>query len=214
MRRRHLGLGLFLLSACTTEAELLKVLEPNVTPPPGDVRLGVFGFKATALELKCALPNPVDGGAALSDAPFSFNATLTADSASTQAWLTLSLAPREATWDGKVFTSQASSSRVFTGCEACRTSLQELFEVALVSQSQDAVLGGACPLEPLDGGVPRPNRDAGIAGPAMTPEGFDAVRACGRLTEVMHSEALPDAGECPAMCDGCLVRFRLDGVRQ
>ncbi|MFZ5443841.1 MAG: hypothetical protein ACOZQL_27805 [Myxococcota bacterium] len=178
-----------------------------VAVPPGDVQMGTWAMTATNGVLVCELPEFGDGG------DFSFTATLTADSASTAAWLTLSGYSRAASFDGQVFSSVGEASRVFADCSDCTTKVVETLTVAVLSRSQSEALGGGCPDDALDGGVPAPN-DAGITGPRQTEQGFDAVRLCGVLATELIAVPRTDGGTCAAKCSACTTQFQLRGDRR
>ena len=90
----------------------------------------------------------------------------------------------------------------------------ETITVAVLSRSQnDALGGGPCPGNALDGGVV-PNPDAGIFGPGQTTQGYDAVRLCGELTTLVVADGLVDGGACEARCGGCTVHYQLRGDRR
>jgi hypothetical protein len=188
-------LGLFLLTACP------------VASPPGDQPMGLYSLGATLSDRDdCALPE-------ISGADFGFEATLTRDSSSEQAWMTLAGYSREATFDGQYFTSVHSAPRVFAECSDCETQLVETISVSMLSRSQSDAVGGQCPSDALDGGTPGIDPDAGIAGPRQTAQGFDAVRLCGVLRSEVVATGL-DGGACSAKCNGCGVRYQLRGDRR
>src|SRR5262245_54134010 len=117
---------------------------------PGDEVMGTFGFEALPLELTCELAEvPREG--------FSFQGTFSRNKGQSEAWSHLGGTSREATFDGQVLTSERSAVRQFSECQCeSPTTLHEVLAVALVSQSQDRELGGACPENALDGGMPAP----------------------------------------------------------
>lgn len=181
-----------------------------VTPLPGDQPMGAWAMTASDRVVACELSAfVVDGGQPV----LSFGATLTRDSASTAAWLTLEGYSRDATFDGQIFSSVGEASRVFAECRDCTTKLVETFTVAVLSRSQSDALGGACPQNPLDGGVPAPD-DAGITGPRQTDQGFDAVRLCGVLATEVVALGTSDGGACEAKCGACTARYQLRGDRR
>ena len=157
---------------------------------------------------ECPLLEEVTG------ADFDFEATLTRESTSSRAWVTLNGYSREGTFDGQVVTNEASASRVFVDCGKCSTRVVETITVALLSRSQFEAAGNQCPPDALDGGVAAPNPDAGISGPGPTGQGFDTVRLCGELSTLVVSDGLGDGGACEAKCSGCAVRYQLRGDRR
>jgi hypothetical protein len=173
------------------------------TALPGDEVMGHFVFSAEPLTSTCA------EHAEFSTAPFEFEGTFTRSADQQQVWFTLGSVPREATFDGQVMRSRFSAARRFAAC-ACvtGTQLDETLEVALVSASQNQALGGRCPEQALDGGIPVPNPDAGILPPGSTELGFDAIRACGFLTDTL----VPPEQGCA--CGACTAVYRVNGVRR
>ena len=199
---------------------------PALPPPPGDEKLGEYTIAAEpvrALEDGGVGALRPDGGlwcplVDIAPAPFRFSATVTRESSTGQAWLTLGGGyPRDAGWDGQVVDSSAAVRRLFPSCGGCRPTIAtERIRFALMSRSQSEAVGRACPANPLDGGVPAPpGPDGGITGPVPTAEGFDALYACGELE---FSVALQDAGppepDCAPGCDDCVVNYTLVGERR
>lgn len=196
-------------------------------PLPGDTAMGqyamsatggVIGFISDAGEPDAGL----DGGAAevpscqleeVTAADFDFTAVLTRDSASNSAWVTLNGYTRDGTFDGQVLTSTAEASRVFVACAKCSTRVVETLTVAVLSRSQNSAFGGQCPADALDGGVVA-DADAGILGPGLTSQGYDAVRLCGELTTLVVADGQVDGGACDPKCGGCTVHYQLHGDRR
>lgn len=172
-------------------------------PPPGDEILGAYNFTATPLGFDCALVDVPDGG-------FTFTATLSRFRDAGTAFFTLGGVSRDAGWDGQIFTSPGSAPRAFSECSSCTTTLDELLAVALLSRSQNAAAQELCPANPLDGGIPTGEL---IVKPDSSPSGFDAVRACGELSEAVRTDGVTDAGGCPAACNQCRLRYSITGVR-
>jgi hypothetical protein len=173
---------------------------------PGNEVMGTFDFTATALSDDCAgLSDIPDGG-------FTFSGTFSRQTDNSQAWFTLGGISREASFDGQVVRSERTAPRRFPEC-LCgdKVNMVETLVVALSSKSQDALLGGGCPDAALDGGLPAPNGDLGVFAPGTTPQGFDAVRACGELTDVIA----PDPAAAPAcQCASCTLRYTVRGDRK
>lgn len=173
---------------------------------PGNEVMGTFEFTATAVSDDCVgLSDIPDGG-------FTFSGTFSRQTDNSQAWFTLGGISREASFDGQVLRSVRTAGRRFPEC-VCgdKVSLVETMVVALSSKSQDALLAGGCPDAPLDGGMPEPNGDLGVFAPGTTPQGFDAIRACGELTD----EVVPDPAAVPACeCLGCTLRYTVRGDRK
>lgn len=195
-------------------------------PPPGSEALGAWSISAEPVR------GLADGGAgelrpdgtpwcSLADvvpAPFRFDAIVTRDPETGHAWLTLGAGyPRDAGWDGQVLDSTASVRRLFPSCAACPPTIAtERVRVALLSRSQSEAVSRRCPANALEGGLPTPpGPDGGIRGPGQTPDGFDALYACGELVfSVALSEPPKPEADCPPGCDGCVVRYTLQGERR
>lgn len=192
--RAALALAL-LLSGCPTVA------------PPGEP-MGQYALTATPVEREACELEEISG------AEFSFQAVLSGDRDGGRGWVTLNGYTREGTWDGQVLTSEASASRVFVACGGCATRLVETLSVALLSRSQSDAVQSQCPPNPLDGGVPAPNPDAGLFPPAQSMSGFDSVLVCGELVTYVVAEVEEDGGACDPRCSGCRVRYQLRGDRR
>ncbi len=176
-------------------------------PPPGDEQMGLYFVTASGAERACELDE-------VSADDFEFDAALSRFVATNQAFVTLDGYSRAASFDGQVVTSVATAARVFGACGGCNTRVIERLEVAVLSRSQAAALGGECPAEPLDGGVPAPSPDAGVSLPGPTSEGYDAVRVCGELESRVVADGTADGGACAPQCGSCTVKFRLNGARR
>lgn len=142
----------------------------------------------------------------LADAGFTFSATLRWEPTDGGAWMVVGPATRDATWDGATFSSTASGTQQFADCQCAQVQVEETVTLALLSRSQATAAGIGCPPNALDGGVPAPDADAGISAPGPTARGFDAVRACGELVDVLRPAAT-------CACAACTVRYRLQGER-
>jgi hypothetical protein len=195
--------------ACAASVAALLAGCPAPAKYPGSEVLGTFGFTATELGDDCSFYG--DAGDNVPDGGFTFVATF---SRNPGVWITLSGATSSeaATFDGQYLASTYGAPRTLVECQGCTGQLmQETIDVAILSGSQSDFLGGQCPADPLDGGVPAPGTvlpDGGIVqGPASQASGFDAVLACGTLTD----QWLPDAGcGCPA----CAWQYTLAGLRR
>lgn len=182
------------------------VCPAEVPPPPGEAGMGSYAVHAAPLTQACGLED-------VTTAPFDFDVILSTTPDAGLYFLTLSGGySREASWDGQVLTARASSRRYFRQCAACVTQLEETIEVSLLSESQAAAVGYACPADALDGGVPSPD-DAGIRPPGPREQGFDAILACGELRTRVLVEAGGDEG-CPDICRTCETSYVLTGERR
>jgi hypothetical protein len=174
--------------------------------PAGDEVLGSFEFASSPLTSQCSMEefNP--------DAGLSFEATFSRDSSGSPVWLNLGGVAREAGFDGQRFTSTFQVERNFQSCktvnqEACAVVLEETLDVMFLSRSQNDVLKGICPENPFDGGVPAADPDAGILAPAPGRAGYDVVRSCGTLKDVV----IPIEG---CVCGPCQLEYRVVGVKK
>ena len=179
---------------------LLMVMACDSTTLPGE-SMGSWSFQVTPVEYACGLSD-------VSDAGFGFTASLSHDRASTQAWMLVGGYVRDAGFDGQYFDTTQDAARIFTQCSVCTTRMVETMRFAVLSQSQWSALGSCV----YDGGIPLPD-DAGIRAPGPTGQGYDAQHLCGEMTEQVVSDGLADGGACPAECDGCFVRYQLQGTR-
>ena len=173
---------------------------PGSSKYPGDEVMGTFSFTAEIVSNDCNFAEVPDSG-------FGFQGTFSRDRDAGTAYFTVNGISRSAIFDGQYVTSEATAPRQFGACNCTSTILDETLKVALLSTSQVASLPdpGQCPANPLDGGVPIP--DGGILPPASTGRDFDALRACGELTDVV----VPDAG---CSCSTCRFVSRVQGIRQ
>jgi hypothetical protein len=206
------ALGVFALWAlgCTTQ-----------THYPGSEVMGTFVFQAFAVSNTCVLPNgggyvnptdyPTDAGA---DGGFSFQGTFSRNPGTTQVWFTLGGNNWPATFDGQDATAVLNAQRRLAECSCGSLTLVETIDAALLSSSQSLALGGACPPNPLDGGIPPSadaGTDAGIVLPGTTPSGFDAVLACGTLSDAVDVSTCSDAGPD---CFPCSWNYFITGLSQ
>ncbi len=181
---------------------------PALPELPGSELLGTYSLGAEPFGRSCLITD-------VSDAPFRFEASISRDPGTGHAWLAVSGYPRDAGWDGQVLESHATVPRAFPSCRACATVATETVRLALLSRSQSEAVGNGCPAEPFDGGVPAADgQDGGVLLPRQTPEGFDALYACGELT---FTVTLTDAGAVDPgceVCDNCRLSYRLVGERR
>lgn len=185
---------------------LLALALVSCAPAPGfsgDEVLGTFAFTAVREPLaedSCAFDEAQDS--------FSFEGTFSRELESGQAYFTVNGSARVGTFDGQIAEATARAERRFEACACATTVVEETLRVALLSSSQDAVLLGQCPAAALDGGVPvEEGVDGGVGPPRMTATGFDAVRACGELLDIL----VPGA-DCA--CDPCRMLYRVEGLRR
>jgi hypothetical protein len=139
------------------------------------------------------------------DSGFTFSAIFSGDDDGTVRWLTLQDFVRDATWDGTVLTSPFSAPRAFDLCGDAGVD-EQLFLLP-VSLTQSQRLGfDVCPDDPLQPGAIPLDPDAGINPPGWISGHFEAVRACGRLSDTIHPVGDRD---CPV----CTMTFNVQGPR-
>jgi hypothetical protein len=203
--------------------------------------MGDFVFTGTLVATDCpfndssdvipdagCLPGALGAAADAGCAPsLSFEGTFSYDANTGQTWLTLGGKQQpcacaspplswDAIFDGHDVSASSAAPRSFAECGQSPVTVQETLTVALLSQSQAAAVGGQCPPNPLDGGVPAPT-DGGASGdggtgvrlPGPTAGGFDARLACGVLVDEVVPG--PDAG---ASCPACRWRYVVSGALQ
>lgn len=203
------GSFLGLLAACPTGVEI-----------PGAEKMGVFDFHAFLKQNGEELVPPTFNECLLDEVPlaFDFEAIMSRDPGTPRAWITLGRVSNEALFDGQVIASYAKAPRTLDECTCPGSAvyIDERITVALLSKSQRDALGrNDCPRNPLDGGVPKP--DGGVILPDSTPNGFDALLACGELVNTLTSDPactcnLPDGGQF--RLERCSTGYKLHGARR
>jgi hypothetical protein len=197
---------------------LLAACPPDVVIPGKE--MGVYEMRAFWEREGDQFLPPTFNECNLDEVPseFSFRATLSRQPGTTQAWITLGPHTNEATFDGQSIESHAAAARMLDECTCAGSEvrIEERIAMALISKSQRDALGSSeCPPNPLDGGVP--GADGGVILPDDTPDGFDALLACGELQNTLTSTppclcTLPDAGQF--LLGRCRTGYRLDGRRR
>lgn len=187
---------------------------PGNPPPPGDEQMGTFEFRAERVGGSC------DFAEIKPDAGFAFTALFSRFRDAGLYFVTIGGIPHEAAFDGQRVTATYTAQRVFRQCGGCSgfdagapavVTMTETLAVTLVSRSQSDAVGGCTENPPVD-------PDAGVVLPGSTPEGtFDAVRACGILTEGVR--LMPPAtsfapGSCESQCNACTFEFSIAGDRR
>ena len=168
---------------------------------PGDQLVGTYHFAATPVSGSCPYSDVPSGG-------FSFDATLSRDSASGNTWVTINSVTRDAGFNGQTSVSTLTAPRRFVECDGGDTQVTETLSFAVLSQSQFAAAGKQCPARPLDGGVPAPD-DAGVLLPGLRGGAWDAVRGCGELVDALVPDN-PDTNKCIS----CTLTYAVDGTRK
>jgi hypothetical protein len=227
---------------CVVLSDLgLSALCPSSGTFPGSALMGDFVFTGTLVASDCPFSDSSDvipdagclpgGPSATADAgcapSLSFEGTFSYDPNTGQTWLTLggkqqpcACASPPLSWnavfDGQNVSAASTAPRSFVECGESPVAVQETLTVALLSQSQAAAVGGQCPANPLDGGVPVP-ADGGVSAdggtairlPGPIAGGFDARLACGVLVD----QVIPgsDAG---ATCPACRWMYVVGGTLQ
>jgi len=196
-----------LTTAIVVLVSLFGVACPTVQGIPGEF-LANFSF----------VVSPADGGFEpctnagyinlLPDSSYNLTVTFSGELDGSVEFMTFKGSSRDASFDGQYVTSANNVPRVFTrivltplpdgGSEASEVSgvlgLTEQFTVALLSSSQTADAGGVCDPANIPSGSP----------PGMTSTGFDAVLACGQLTDTIEGD-----GGWPS----CAMMFDVAGSR-
>jgi hypothetical protein len=161
-------------------------------------------FRIDAVAPEGALWECADAGyVELPPVRYTFTTHFSGSSPGAVDWMTVGDNTRQASFDGQYIESLHDSTRQFTNCGGATAAIVEPFKVALLSLSQNTALGGECPENPLDPASFPP--DASRPGPLPT-GGFDALKACGELTD----NVIPEPG---APCPPCSITFHLTGVR-
>ena len=231
------------LLACGLAVVLSQLLGCDPPHPfPGDQMMGTYDFLArrplladAGLDLApvggmqiCPFEPETGFEAALREIEFVGTFTSCSGNAGTascsaanagQVFFTATKADRLAGFDGQyAWLEPLTEPREFSACVVdggtCVTTVTETMRVALYSLSQTYASGlpFRCPPNPLDGGVPAP--DGGVVAPAWTPEGFDAVFACGELVDVVRADPT-----CKCVHDGgiptgeCVLYYGISGER-
>ncbi len=176
---------------------------------PGDEVMGTFSLHAEGTSKSCSLPDIQQ--------TLDFPASLSRNRDGGQVFFFHSTRVWDAGFDGQFITSSAAALFKVADadggdyCAPCRETETLNFRFAVLSRSQSKAVGEMCPPNPLDGGVPGADDDAGIKLPASTDAGFDAVRVCGELQVTIDGTG---TGFCNSACNGCVLNYRLIGQRQ
>lgn len=190
---------------------------PGTSPPPGDEQMGRYTFRA---ERDAGDPAD-DAGCPFVEIPaggFDFEASFSRFKDAGLYYVTIGGVAHEASWDGQRLTASYSAQRNFSQCSCggadagSRTvvTMTETVDVVIVSQSQSEAAGGCVDTPPVD-------PDAGVVRPDTTPGGgFDAVRACGTLSE--HVTVMPpvtrQTADCLDKCNSCSLGYFITGDRR
>lgn len=175
--------------------------------PKTEQPLGTYGFHATGIFASCSLPTP--------PAEYDFEGTFSRQRDGGAVFFIADGVTYDAGFDGQLASFDSLDTRGIGlrdggSCSPCKVRSTQLGNIVLLSPSQNAAVGDACPTAALDGGVPRPNPDAGIALPqSLSDGGFDAVRACGEVEVNVTSE-----GFCDQACYSCKLTYRWAGARK
>ncbi|MBX5480765.1 MAG: hypothetical protein IRZ16_02785 [Myxococcaceae bacterium] len=207
-------------TSCTGDSEI-----------PGE-SMGLFRFHASPLSFDGGVARACDRISELpKDQGFDFEGVFSQSRESSEkAYFTINGLSRDASLTGQVLTSTVEAGRRFEVDDCVpEFTAEETLEVALISESQarhyaalDGGPGTGCPpdIETLLGsGAFLVDPDAGIVAPSFTPEGFDAIHACGLLIDILRPngecpafETAPDGGTTPL--DACTATYFVDGVRR
>ncbi len=189
MSTRHSFIGAavaLVLGGCLTQPEF-----------PGDKVIGTFRFEPRLI------PTQEACGFAGVETIGPFVGTLSVDSATNRAWLTVDGSSREGTLDGQRFAVRSEGAREFTcGTDAegvaCKGLLRERVEGRLVGrlEASDSTTCDEAPGTGENAQDPDPNVQ-------------DAVLVCGFLTDQLVAAADASCG-----CEPCLFVYSLTGRRQ
>ena len=188
---------------------------PGASPPMGDEQMGRYSFRAERdpaedPDASCRFVEIPTGG-------FDFEANFSRFRDAGLYYVTIGGVAHRATWDGQRISASYFAQRNFSECSCAldagqRTTITmtETITAVIVSRSQSEAAGGCVDSPPFD-------PDAGITRPETTPGGgFDAVRACGTLTE--HISVDPPitnpSANCLDKCNGCILNYVISGDRK
>jgi hypothetical protein len=166
--------------------------------------MGTFRFEASWQASNCDFSEVGDKG-------FSFEGTFSRSLDEVRVFFTSQGINHPATFDGQSVEAFLSAPRQYAKCDR-PVEVQETLAAALLSRSQLQRLSD-CPAQVPPGGWPV-DEAAGIFPPRTTPEGFDAVRACGTLTDTVSTDEALCAGGVPSAEATCFIRYAVVGVRR
>jgi hypothetical protein len=154
---------------------------------PGDRVLGTYRFETTLVEDRCQFDkNRRDPGA--------FAGTVSLDSSTGEAFLTVGRTTHRGRFDGARLTVESRAVRELPAPCGCRAILKEHVEGYLVTEAQ-ASQASSCEGLPSDGGT-------------VSDAGTDFMLICGFLTDEV-------TGLTPACeCEPCVMAYSLSGRRQ
>lgn len=176
--------------------------------PPGDENLGNFRLHAVGSMKLCDLAFV---------GSFDQDLTLSRSSDGGGFFFVLDGQVFDGGFDGQVAQHSVTGLSAFNladggNCNQCKMTVTDSMALALLSKAQSSALADMCPDNPLDGGVPVIGADGGDIRPVMTDGGFDAVRVCGEIHDVVSGEG---AGFfCDTACAMCRVTYRVTGERK
>jgi hypothetical protein len=180
---------------------------------PGSEIIGTFEFTAFVPSSDARPPGTCDFSEMPSE-DFVFTGTFSRNPDG-KTFFTLGDKDRAATFDGQIISSSQSAPRLFDECNCPDdTEVDETLTVALLSRSQTDRLSDPtrCPADPLGAGVPPVGGD--VTGPGSTGSGFDAVLACGTLTDnVVVKDSCPTRAD-GSRCEDCGASYAVQGARR
>lgn len=179
---------------------------PGTSAPPGDEQMGRYSFRAERV--------PDAGDCRFAEIPaggFDFEASFSRFRDAGLYYVFIGGVAHDATWDGQRITASYEAQRNFSACGCTDagvrsvTKMRETLSAVIVSQSQSEAAGGCTETPPVD-------PDAGVLRPGTTEGGgFDAVRACGTLSEEITSDP---PSSCDSQCNGCTLQYAITGDRR
>ena len=182
MRPSPILLALALAAGCPAESV------------PGDVVVGTFDFATELLQDNCDVVNQQDPG--------SFSATVSYDSKTSEAYLTVGATSMAGMLTGDRLSITASANRTLwrpSSDAGCPGAIVERVEGRLIDEGEAHVLGLKCS---TDGGLYVPDGGSADARP-------DVRLICGSISDVLSAQQDPSC-----TVDPCLVTYSLSGVRQ
>ncbi|KFE69142.1 hypothetical protein [Hyalangium minutum] len=175
---------------------------------PGDQVLGTFRFDATIDRNRTTCTGQPGEPVNLGDGGFiRFEGTYSRELDGGKGFFTVQGFSRSAQYEGQRVVSTHEVAAAFQNCgSGCSGSkVAETLDTVLLSNSQDELVGRRCSGLQADGGVPE---DGGAQPPGPTPNGYDAQRACGTLTD----DFIPGTSNCTCT-KPCKAVYTVEGIK-
>ncbi len=174
----------------------------------GSNRVPIITFEGNA--------KPISGSCVIAGVPvsdFAYAGTFSRSIDGGRTYFTDGVSTYDAGFDGQFASfgvSEVGAYGLVDGgsCSPCEMTFSQTGRFALLSPSQDAKAGGACPTNALTGGVTS-DEDAGVFGPLLKEDGgTDAVRVCGEYAIKVTGEGI----NCDPGCLSCTALYRVTGA--